>query len=77
MKNFPQNSLNFLLLFRYNQRPHLSQLLLDEDRTTYLQILYFILKDFDIHKKRLYLSNYLQPLDIPGEYLEYPGKFRA
>ncbi|KAJ3123397.1 Intraflagellar transport protein 81 [Nowakowskiella sp. JEL0407] len=44
--------------------------IMDGDRGLILSVLYFLLKDYQIHKKRAYLAPYLASIEIPPEYTQ-------
>ncbi|TPX69293.1 hypothetical protein SpCBS45565_g02540 [Spizellomyces sp. 'palustris'] len=46
----------------------LSQKLTEGHRPTILRVLHFLLKDFNIHKKRAYLAPFLASVDVPAEF---------
>ncbi|KND05085.1 uncharacterized protein SPPG_00760 [Spizellomyces punctatus DAOM BR117] len=46
----------------------LSQKLTEGHRPTILRALHFLLKDFNIHKKRAYLAPFLASVDVPAEF---------
>ncbi|ORY38172.1 hypothetical protein BCR33DRAFT_754577 [Rhizoclosmatium globosum] len=48
----------------------LRQEIQDADRPLLLEILYFLLKDVAIHKKRCYLAPFLEFVDVPSDYMQ-------
>ncbi|KAJ3014255.1 UNVERIFIED_CONTAM: Intraflagellar transport protein 81 [Siphonaria sp. JEL0065] len=48
----------------------LRQEIQDADRPLLLEILYFLMKDMALHKKRCYLAPFLEIVDVPSDYMQ-------
>ncbi|KAJ3316717.1 Intraflagellar transport protein 81 [Blyttiomyces sp. JEL0837] len=64
---------DFLRILKYKGAAdlvNLRQQIQNGDRNLLLDILYFMIKDINMHKKRAYLATFLEIIDVPPEYLQ-------